>query len=598
LLKVSNPRIRLLALKKAEQGDELIVRLVELDGKPQSDVRISFDTPISAAREVNGQELPVGTAAVNGGSLVTSFSAYQPRSFAVRLAALQAKVAAVHSMPVTLHYDLATASNDGTHSDGGFDRDGNALPAEMLPERIAFNDVQFQLAPAKTDSHNAVVAKGQMIDLPSGQYNRIYILAASAEGDQKATFEVGNKKVELNIQDWGGFIGQWYDRQWSSSDTSSDNYGKMIGLAPAYIKRADLAWYCSHHHNAAGENVPYGYSYLFAYAVDLPEGAKTIQLPDNDKIRILAMSVAEENPAVRPAQPLYDSLAPPPAGADDFVLQTPAAGFSVLKGRSTSTTVAVTPRGNFRGRVNLTVSGLPPGVTASFSPAGSGRASNITLTANDSSNPGSSTITITGTSGGLSHTVTANLAVSAMRTGTVAVDLSSAYNAKAIYTDGTAFAAEASADGEGFAYSKEALGSTPLWDGILFNLGPANAPDVVTSKTVALPAGKFADLRVLAVGLEGSQEAQVFTITYADGTSASITQSLSDWYQPSGYEGESEAVVAPYRLEEDGSKDNRTFYLYGYSFKLDSSKVVRSIALPGNEHALVFAMTLVPPAES
>jgi alpha-mannosidase len=372
----------------------------------------------------------------------------------------------------------------------------------------------------------------------------------------------------------------------------------MMGLAPAYIKRADLAWYCSHHHNAAGENVPYSYSYLFAYAVDLPDGAKTIQLPDNDKIRILAMSLAEENPEVRPAQPLYDLLAPPPTGADDFAIQTPAAGFSVLKGRSTSTTIALTPRGNFRASVRLSVSGLPPGVAASFSPASSGRANNITLTANDSSNPGSSTITITGTSGGLSHTITANLAVTAMRTGTVAVDLSSAYNAKAIYTDGTGFAPAASADGEGFAYSQEALGSTPVWNGVLFNLGPANAPDVVTSKTVALPAGKFADLRVLAAGVEGSQEAQVFTITYADGTSSSITQSLSDWYAPGGYEGESEAVVTPYRLEEDGSKDNRTFYLYGYSFKLDSSKTVRSIALPGNEHALVFAMTLVPPAGS
>ena len=62
MLKVSNPRIRVLALKKAEQGDEIIVRLVELDGKPQADVRVSFDAPITAAREVNGQEQPVGTA--------------------------------------------------------------------------------------------------------------------------------------------------------------------------------------------------------------------------------------------------------------------------------------------------------------------------------------------------------------------------------------------------------------------------------------------------------------------------------------------------------------------------------------------------------
>src|SRR6266567_5425718 len=62
LLKVSNPRIRVLALKKAEQGDEVIVRLVELDGKPQPKVNISFATPVSAAREVNGQEQPVGPA--------------------------------------------------------------------------------------------------------------------------------------------------------------------------------------------------------------------------------------------------------------------------------------------------------------------------------------------------------------------------------------------------------------------------------------------------------------------------------------------------------------------------------------------------------
>jgi alpha-mannosidase len=76
-----------------------------------------------------------------------------------------------------------------------------------------------------------------------------------------------------------------------------------------------LAWYCSHHHNAAGENLPYAYSYLFAYPITLPPGAKTITLPDNRKIRILAISVAEEDPEVRAAQPLYDVL---PAAAPNF----------------------------------------------------------------------------------------------------------------------------------------------------------------------------------------------------------------------------------------------------------------------------------------
>ncbi len=84
------------------------------------------------------------------------------------------------------------------------------------------------------------------------------------------------QKTELNVQDWGGFIGQWDNRQWSSVDLAHDHYGEMTGLKPGFIKRADLAWYCSHHHDAAGKNVDYSYSYLFGYAIDVPAGAKTI----------------------------------------------------------------------------------------------------------------------------------------------------------------------------------------------------------------------------------------------------------------------------------------------------------------------------------
>jgi alpha-mannosidase len=307
-LKTGNSRIRLLALKKAELSDEIIVRLVELDGKPQSNVRLQFASPLISAREVNGQEQQLADAPLHDGALVTSFSAYQPRTFAVKLGAAPTKVAAIHSMPVELHYDLATASNDGTRSGSGFDGKGDALPAEMLPPQISFDGVQFQLAAAKTGSSNAIAAHGQTIHLPAGRYNRAYILAASVNGDQTATFSAENKKADLNIQDWGGFIGQWDDRQWTSKDTSHDDYGQMTGIKPGYIKRADLAWYCSHHHDAAGKNVPYSYSYIFAYPVELEAGAKAIRLPDNRNIRILAISVAEENPELTLAQPLYDVL--------------------------------------------------------------------------------------------------------------------------------------------------------------------------------------------------------------------------------------------------------------------------------------------------
>jgi alpha-mannosidase len=85
----------------------------------------------------------------------------------------------------------------------------------------------------------------------------------------------------------------------------------MTGLKQGFIKRADLAWYSDHHHDADGKNATYAYSYLFGYALDLPPGTKTIRLPQNERVRILAISVAEETPSIRPVQPLYDVLPSP-----------------------------------------------------------------------------------------------------------------------------------------------------------------------------------------------------------------------------------------------------------------------------------------------
>jgi len=340
LLHLNNSRIRILALKKAEAGDEIILRMVELDGKPAQNVRVSFAAPISAAREVNGQEQPVGAAKLNAGALVTSFVGYQPRTFALRLSAAAAKAAAVRSQPVALKYDLAVASNDDTKAvDGGFDGKGNAMPAEMLPAQIAYHGVEFKLASAKTGTPNAVVAAGQVIDLPAGHYNRVYILAAAAGGDQVASFKVGDKATDLNIQDWSGFIGQWDTRVWKNNTVRdwaisahhavwppadleererrapSPRYPEdYVGLEAGFVKPAGVAWYASHHHTANGLNVPYQYSYLFGYSVAVSENGKTMTLPKNDKIRILAISVAEENPELHPVQPLYDTLnrtAPP-----------------------------------------------------------------------------------------------------------------------------------------------------------------------------------------------------------------------------------------------------------------------------------------------
>jgi alpha-mannosidase len=337
LMKIDNPRIQVMALKKAEASDEVILRMVESDGKPAPRVRVTFSGPIAAAREVNGQEMPVGRATLSNGALLTSFTAYQPRTFALRLGTAPGKVPAVQSQPVALAYDLAVASDDDRPSTGGFDGNGNSMPAEMLPAELTCNGVQFKLALAGSGKQNAVVAKGQTISLPSGAFNRVYLLAAASDGDARASFQVGDRFADLNIQDWGGFIGQWDTRIWKGDPFTDKDWAvsanhavwdpdpakqrsqghrnwsprypeDYVGLRPGYIKRADLAWYCSHHHTAAGLNQPYEYSYLFAYSIDLPAGARTLTLPNNDRIKVLAVSVAQEGPEVKPAHPLYDTL--------------------------------------------------------------------------------------------------------------------------------------------------------------------------------------------------------------------------------------------------------------------------------------------------
>ncbi|HUC52996.1 MAG TPA: glycoside hydrolase family 38 C-terminal domain-containing protein [Candidatus Cybelea sp.] len=330
LLKLNSDRVRLLALKKAELPDEVIVRIVELDGKAQPKVAISFPSPIASAREVNGQEQPVGSATLHN-ALITSLGAYQPRSFALKLGPAPARLTAPQSQPIPLQCDLAAATTDGRPAEGSFDilpnnpstAQGRALPAEMLPRDVEFAGIHFTLAPAGNGRPNALLAKGQTIKLPQQHFNRVYVLAA-AVGDQVGTFRAGDRPVQLNIQNWTGFIGQWDDRTWNTrQELVQSRPGQTLPpnaprvhtveefsgtLIPGFIKRADVAWYSSHRHAPDGSNEPYAYAYLFAYPIDLPVGAKTLTLPDNDRIRILAISVADEAGRVTPAQPLYDTL--------------------------------------------------------------------------------------------------------------------------------------------------------------------------------------------------------------------------------------------------------------------------------------------------
>ena len=162
-----------------------------------------------------------------------------------------------------------------------------------------------------------------------------------------------------------------------------------------------------------------------------------------------------------------------------------------------------------------------------------------------------------------------------------------------LVTDGAVFLSGSGLDGGGRAYSANLLGTAVTAGGTPFVIAAPNAPGAVSSATVALPAGKFATLKLLAAGVNGNQVSQTFTVTYTDGTTSTFTQSLSDWCTPQGYTGESKAILMTYRDNSNGTRDTRPMTLYGYTFNLSASKTVASIKLPSNRNVVVLAMNLM-----
>ncbi len=306
LLQLDSDQVAVVAVKKAEDSDEIIVRLKETTGRTANNVHLTGATPITAAREVNGQEQPVGSAALQAGALQTEMGPFALRAFALKLAPAPETLTPSKSQPVDLAYDLDAASTRANRADGGFDHAGRTYPAEQLPAQLTGEGVDFRLGPTADGQKNAVACHGQTVALPVGDFDHVYLLAA-ADGDTHGTFKVGDRTVEQQVQDWSGYVGQWDNRLWK--EPIPENVANCTGLVPGYTKRDMVAWYASHRHHPQDGDEFYVYCYLFKYGFELPPGTRAITLPDNPRIRVFAVSVARDNhAATRPARPLYDTL--------------------------------------------------------------------------------------------------------------------------------------------------------------------------------------------------------------------------------------------------------------------------------------------------
>jgi hypothetical protein len=134
---------------------------------------------------------------------------------------------------------------------------------------------------------------------------------------------------------------------------------------------------------------------------------------------------------------LLDAFAYTSAPVPDFAISTTPSSQTVTAGGGTSFTTTISATNGFGGNVSLSVSGLPTGATASFSPtsvAGSG-SSTLSVSTSGSTPAGSYTLTIAGTSGSLAHSNTVTLNVTDFTISASPSSQTVTAGASAIYTN-------------------------------------------------------------------------------------------------------------------------------------------------------------------
>ena len=306
LVNINNDNVLIKTIKQAEKSDEYVIRVYETSGKGQQQATLTFPAQILSAQALNGIEEATGAAQFTANDLKIDINAFGIKTFKVKLAdAGKATLDKSASVQLILPYDTKATTYNAFRNTTNFDGKGNSYAAELFPATIDFKGVNFKLAGA--DEPNALKCRGQVINLPQGNFNRVYLLVASTGGDTKVSFKVDQQNSEVIVPSYTGFIGQW----------------GHTGHTEAYLKPADIAFVGTHRHSMSeNRDLPYEFTYMFAVAINLPKGAKQLVLPENSKIVLFAATaITDDNNALTPATDLLRVALPDPELSETLVVK-------------------------------------------------------------------------------------------------------------------------------------------------------------------------------------------------------------------------------------------------------------------------------------
>jgi alpha-mannosidase len=307
-LQIDSEQVGLLALKRAEDRDTVILRACELWGQPTGQVSISLDPrlagPLAAAWETDGRERPIRELALAEDKLTFAMAPFEVKTFEIDLQPSTVQAPAPTWAPLDLPFNVRAFTGDGERKRGGLPG-GRSYPRELIPPQIACCGVPLVLQVQGKES--AVACQGQTIALPAeGGYDTLLLLAAADE-DAEVTLSLDQTAVPLCVQAGEGFIGLWDRRTWDRPMDKQPDFiwrAKVTGLQPGYVKRDRVGWYTTHMHSTEA-NEPYAYGYMFLYAVPVPPGARQLRLPVRPDVRVFAATLTQARSNAQPAAPLY-----------------------------------------------------------------------------------------------------------------------------------------------------------------------------------------------------------------------------------------------------------------------------------------------------
>lgn len=286
-LSSDNPNVAIKAFKMAENSNEYVVRVYETSGKQPQNASLTFAKAISAASEADGTEKAIGNASFAGNRLNLTIKPNSIKTFKVKLADATVETTPHRILP--LQFNKKCFSWNEMRSDADFES-GYSYAAELLPSDLTVSRIPFRIE--NSALLNGLACHGDTIILPADRkFNKLHLLAAAATDNDPVSCNVtiGKTTQAITIPSYTGFIGQW------------GHHGHTSG----YLTEAEIAYAGTHRHSSSGDH-PYEFTYMFKIDLDIPEGASTVILPDNDKAVIFAATLSSEcNAPGKPVSTLF-----------------------------------------------------------------------------------------------------------------------------------------------------------------------------------------------------------------------------------------------------------------------------------------------------